>query len=73
VSFVISNASLGKDSLPYKFYKEFVDNLFSHLASMFTTILPGASIPQLWLQVIIRPFTKVGKDPTLPKSYRPMH
>lgn len=52
----------------------FVQNreLATHVCTLFNAILAAETVPEDWKHAVISPFAKPGRDPRLPRSWRPI-
>lgn len=68
----LKNASPGQDNIHAAMLKNLHENSLSYLLSLFNCIFESNAYPLSWKTVVILPFLKPDKDPTLPASYRPI-
>lgn len=60
------------DGLSLEFYKQFGDTLIPRLSKLYKHIFDANTLPKSMNEALIVLIPKPGKDPSLPKSYRPI-
>ena len=63
---------LTNDHVPYEFISNLDENNQKLLLDVYNNCWKNSSLPTSWKQAIILPFSKKGKNPALPTSYRPI-
>lgn len=66
------NKTPGSDCLPTELYKRFATTLAPYLVLVCNDILTNGKLPNFWEQARITVIPQKGKDPSNPKSYRPI-
>eukprot|EP00664_Eupelagonemidae_sp_cell27_P010714 gene10714-gene1117 len=62
----------GPDGIPYEFYQQMGPQGKKYLLRTFNASWTTGEVPNAWRRSKIVPLHKHGKDPALPKSYRPV-
>ena len=66
------NKAAGMDDLRAEQLKHFGPRALQWLLKLFNTCIQKLKIPKLWRKARVVALLKPGKDPTIPKSYRPV-
>ena len=68
----VGNTAPGEDEITYEMIKNLPTHVRELLVVMFNKFFKESFFPDEWKQAIIIPILKPGKDPSDPKSYRPI-
>jgi len=62
----------GEDQIPYEILKQLPNSTLKIVLKLYNEIWQKGVLPKKWKHALVCPISKMGKDPTLPTSYRPI-